>query len=272
MFSPSPRLGELAPIKGPLRDALLSCAPELTRGIQHGAILGCEGCAALKAGQHAVVKYGRKVKLAEAEAMKFAARSATIPAPAAFGACRGLRSGEKIAFIILERAEGENLKEIWSGLETPVKKKLSTEIKVHIKQLRALSEAYIGMAGFQPCNDQVFQASSQGPFEAEKNMNDEIMKGFEGAFPGFLGPMIRKMLRSDHKILFCHGDLKMQSILAKGDKIAGILDWEMAGHYPERWECVKATWRADWESDWGVYLQDMLKPHYDEHATAQLLK
>lgn len=37
-------------------------------------------------------------------------------------------------------------------------------------------------------------------------------------------------------LVFTHGDLSSLNILASGDEIVGIVDWETAGRYPSYWE------------------------------------
>jgi aminoglycoside phosphotransferase len=48
--------------------------------------------------------------------------------------------------------------------------------------------------------------------------------------------------RSDHRIVFTHGDINMRNILVdeKSGRLSGIVDWETAGWYPDYWECTKA--------------------------------
>ncbi|KAL2856737.1 hypothetical protein BJX68DRAFT_229393 [Aspergillus pseudodeflectus] len=41
-------------------------------------------------------------------------------------------------------------------------------------------------------------------------------------------------------LVFTHGDLSSLDILARGDKIVGMIDWETAGWYPSYWEYTSA--------------------------------
>jgi thiamine kinase-like enzyme len=71
-----------------------------------------------------------------------------------------------------------------------------------------------------------------------------------------------------HEIVLTHADLSPRNIIVKGDKVVGILDWEMAGFYPEYWKYVKAMYHPDWQSRWITdgTLDVILKPFYLEHA------
>lgn len=46
--------------------------------------------------------------------------------------------------------------------------------------------------------------------------------------------------RRDWPLVFTHGDLSSLNILACGDKVVGIVDWETAGWYPSYWEYTTA--------------------------------
>lgn len=46
----------------------------------------------------------------------------------------------------------------------------------------------------------------------------------------------RPVLDKPHRICFTHSDLNASNILVKDGRLAGIVDWEFAGWYPEYWE------------------------------------
>ena len=45
-----------------------------------------------------------------------------------------------------------------------------------------------------------------------------------------------------HAIVFTHGFLAFRNIIVKDSRFKAIIDWEMAGWYPEYWEFAKAFW------------------------------
>ncbi|KAF9266123.1 hypothetical protein L218DRAFT_956506 [Marasmius fiardii PR-910] len=55
-------------------------------------------------------------------------------------------------------------------------------------------------------------------------------------------PRLRRMLQSikekQHSVYFSHGDLHDDNILVKDGQLAGIIDWEFAGWYPQYWDPV----------------------------------
>lgn len=69
-----------------------------------------------------------------------------------------------------------------------------------------------------------------------------------------------------HSVVFTHGDFRPANIIVRNGKVAAILDWELAGWYPEYWEFVKAFYLENFTTDWAVYLLDILKTYYCEQA------
>ena len=56
------------------------------------------------------------------------------------------------------------------------------------------------------------------------------------------------------QVFFTHGDLTPSNIvLSKHSgawRVAGIIDWEQAGWYPEYWEYCKLLLAVDYEHEW----------------------
>lgn len=46
-------------------------------------------------------------------------------------------------------------------------------------------------------------------------------------------------MKDNHKWHFTHGDMGPHNILVENGRISAVLDWELAGWYPEYWEYVK---------------------------------
>lgn len=84
---------------------------------------------------------------------------------------------------------------------------------------------------------------------------------------GHIGPYIRGMLNArKHTIVLTHGDFRPANIMVRDGRVAAILDWEMAGWYPEYWEFAKAFYLENFTTDWGIYMLDTLSPYYYEQA------
>lgn len=89
------------------------------------------------------------------------------------------------------------------------------------------------------------------------------------------GAALRKMMRSNHRAALCHGQAFPDHALVKDGHARVILGWSMAGFFPECWELVNAMWGScsmGWQSDWGEYAQQLLKPHCRGYAIMGLVK
>jgi len=64
-----------------------------------------------------------------------------------------------------------------------------------------------------------------------------------------------------------HGDFNSLNVLVKDDNIVGIIDWEMAGWYPDYWESTSA-WHVNHVDDyWRPEVEKVLDADY--HAEAE---
>jgi predicted unusual protein kinase regulating ubiquinone biosynthesis (AarF/ABC1/UbiB family) len=76
-----------------------------------------------------------------------------------------------------------------------------------------------------------------------------------------------------HRICFTHADLNPTNILVKDGKLAGLIDWQFSGWYPEYWEYTQlefrterakaehAFWKAVHLFDEEQYQQELLLEH-----------
>jgi serine/threonine protein kinase len=104
-----------------------------------------------------------------------------------------------------------------------------------------------------------------GPFKSEGDFNTTIADTFVANSKGQVGPYIHGMLDAHkHGTVFTHGDLRPDNIIVKDGRVTAILDWEMAGWYPDYWEFVKAFHLEMFADDWGSHLLRVLTPYYCE--------
>jgi serine/threonine protein kinase len=113
----------------------------------------------------------------------------------------------------------------------------------------------------------------QGPFNGEEDFNITLADIFLAKSQPYMGPYIRGMLDSHkHSICFTHGDLRPANIMVKDGRVVAIIDWEMAGWYPEHWEFVKAHYLETFMTDWATHLLDILDPYFCEHLIYSKIK
>lgn len=111
----------------------------------------------------------------------------------------------------------------------------------------------------------VFLTVILGPFNSEEDFNATIADTFVTKSKGHVGLYIRSMLNSHkHSIVFTHGDFRPANIIVKNGRVAAIIDWEMAGWYPDYWEFAKAFYLEAFTTDWAAHLLDIFTPYYFE--------
>lgn len=74
------------------------------------------------------------------------------------------------------------------------------------------------------------------------------------------------MLPNIHRIIFAHADISWENILvdpATGT-VTGILDWEMAGFWPEWWAYRKALCGARGQPWWINVLKEIMREYQRE--------
>ncbi|KAG7441111.1 uncharacterized protein BT62DRAFT_937354 [Guyanagaster necrorhizus] len=136
----------------------------------------------------------------------------------------------------------DDLRTILLGFEPTVdlsdSSELISDLKHALLELRAIPS---------PPSGQVSGANGM-PFVTLRFSNRDILQPFENiaAFHEMLlqscvigsrMPRLRKLAKpvyaKQHRLCFSHSDLSTSNILVKGGRLAGIVDWETAGWFPE---------------------------------------
>ena len=182
----------------------------------------------------------------------------------------------------MSRALGTTLQSVWSELlntqRTSVQGQLNSSFRLFRNQTTRDYESDVRLGSFvsESCKD-IGRAHRVSP---------EILRT-EAKFNGFLLEhpnktvtprvrMIRCSMKDNHRMVMTHGDLYSQnkmvhleankSLLMQGEvihteekviRVSSIIDWEVAGWYPESCEFVKAVSMIDTHgplSDWFDYL------------------
>jgi hypothetical protein len=110
------------------------------------------------------------------------------------------------------------------------------------------------------------------PYQDEASFNEAMIIGLKDTTTGGCVDTVCDMVAAlkDHEIILTHGDISPRNIIVQGSKVVAILDWEMAGFYPEYWEYAKALYRPAWESDWikDKAVNTILEPYLTELAVS----
>lgn len=120
-------------------------------------------------------------------------------------------------------------------------------MKRYFAELRTIPNPYrseygICNAAGQSCVDWRLKggATTNGPYVNEGVFNESLR----------IGILPDLSHRSDHDIVFTHGDINMRNLLFKDGRISGIVDWETAGWYPEYWEQTKCHYSVKRTTRW----------------------
>ncbi|KAH7345871.1 phosphotransferase enzyme family protein [Pyrenochaeta sp. MPI-SDFR-AT-0127] len=223
-----------------------------------------------------LVKYGTHASLIEAKTMLYVADQTSIPIPRLYAAYAYGPLNRDIGdfgsvydtYIFMEFIEGEDLESAWEKYNLEEKETISSDLKRYIRELRSIPAAdYIGSVHGGPITDIMLEWStaSKGPFNSEGDFNATIAETYAAKSKGQVGPYIRGMLNAHkHGIVFTHGDFRPANIIAKYGRVVAIIDWEMAGWYPEYWEFAKAFYIEGFTTDWATHLLEILTPYYCE--------
>ncbi|RDI83055.1 hypothetical protein Vi05172_g6958 [Venturia inaequalis] len=251
-------------------------SPEQFRASNPEMLANVAGAQIAKLSPSTLVKYGTHASLIEAKNMLYVAERTSVPVPRLFSAYaygpldRDVDDFGSVydTYIFMEFIEGEDLAKSWGKCTSAEKQMISKDLKKHLTELRSLPAAgYIGSVHDGPVTDIILEWSttSRGPFKSEADFNATIADTFVAKSKGQVGAYIRGMIDAHkHGIVFTHGDLRPHNIIVKNGRVTAIIDWEMAGWYPDYWEFVKAFHLENFTDDWASHLLGVLTPYYCE--------
>lgn len=273
-----------AGLEAPVSDGDLISAimPKLRQLIKTGdELFSLHDTSVIAMGEDIVLKTGTSLNPEGISNLQFInQRLPSIPAPKFLGS---LASDEQ-TYVFMSRAKGETLESMWPQLSVSDKRSVQEQLNSIFRVLRdttpdANSDGQTMIGGFVSgvCQDTRRWVRTCEGLATEAQLHDFLcchQDSRRTQTPWI--KMIRSFMRDDHKLVMTHGDLHPRNIMAEwvhpGDaqqqptedggarrkiKVTAILDWEMAGWYPEYWEFVKALNTIDLRSplaDWCDYL------------------
>ncbi|KAG4426858.1 hypothetical protein IFR04_000289 [Cadophora malorum] len=205
-----------------------------------------------------VVKSGPDLRPSEAETMIFIKKHTAIPIPHVYSDHSGTDGS-----ITMEYIRGERLDKVWKGLPQEEKLGLAEELRRILSELRGLKGQYIGSINHGEAIDGRKFDIRGGPFETEAAFNQFLLSDTFPSTATILRDIASRSLRTDHEIIFAHGDFAPRNIMVADGKITGILDWEYSGWYPEYWDFVKSFNAADHRIDWYNYVERIFPICYE---------
>lgn len=208
-------------------------------------------------------KSGPRVRDEEFEALKHA-RHLGLPVPTAHEYSPDTRT------IWMDFVEGETLESIWPDLSEDDKKSIARQLRDFISLMRADRQDHISIGNINgPARDcRRYKDYAGGPFTDEKDFNDFLLNLYPQC-PHAIRESLAATMRSDHSILFTHGDLSPRNIIVRDGKIRALVDWEFAGWYPEYYEYVKFFECQTDCKDWKHFAPYIFETAYGEELVIQ---
>lgn len=181
--------------------------------------------------------------------MRFIAANTSIPVPQVYE-----QGSEPVPSITMDYIEGDRLDKVWNGLPEEQKLGIADQLKGILSELRSLKGQYIGSLHRRKAIDGRRFDFEGGPFDSEIEFNDFLLSDTLSSTPKILRDIALRSLRTDHELVFTHGDFAPRNIIVKCGRVVGLLDWEYSGWYPEYWEFVKTFNASDHRVNWYNYV------------------
>ncbi|KAI1325732.1 kinase-like protein [Xylariaceae sp. FL0255] len=219
-------------------------------------------------GPNFCIKTNSFTTLAEAKAMQFVAAHTSIPVPRVF--CAFSHRGR--TYIVMERIDGTSVGQSWVRRTEESKAKILSQLRAFIEQLRSvqppIKRGVSNIVGGSTHDPRLPDQFYWGPFDSIDDFHLQLRNNIPlDVDPKDAPPDLLELLafykQPFSDIRLTHGDLSSLNVLAKGDEIVGIIDWETAGWFPSYWEYVCA-WNVNpqnefWQQEVDKFLTPM--PH-----------
>ena len=171
--------------------------------------------------------------------------------------------------ISMDYVEGDTLSKVWLSFSGDQKLDIARQLRDILKGIRSIElpeGTRIGAyAGDQIRDTRVYDTHTAPACRDEKEFNDYLITSLIPRTPPVLRSAFARRLRTNHSIVFTHGDLAPRNIIVRDGKIVALLDWEVAGWYPEYWEYVKYFQRVGTDVwDWWRYAEDIFPEAYED--------
>jgi len=221
-----------------------------------------------------VRKWGADFRLRrETEAMAFVRKHTSIPIPAVIDVQFPTHEADGPSWILMKRLPGSQMGDSWHAMSKHARAEALRQLKSYFDQLHRLRPSepgWIGSCSKGPAYDhRLNNMSICGPFASVSAFNDFLVAPVKNCPRPEWVAKYRSRLRDSHGITFAHSDISWENILVDPPtgNITGILDWEMAGYWPEWWEYRKALFGSRSQSWWRDILKEVMQEYPEETET-----
>ena len=191
-------------------------------------------------------------------------------------------------YIVMDFVPGTDLQKLLPSLTPAEKKAVSKRIKDAIGELREMATPdYFGNLNGTPYIDGVLSTPDNnpaisGPFKNQEQMNQGILKKLAQTqspqYIRLLQNMVTCTLKN-HQNVFTHGDLQPKNIIVErigvsdgeADFKVTLIDWNLAGWYPDFWEFCNSTLYCQMKPDWLELTPDIFDQYPIEYLMMQVV-
>lgn len=202
-----------------------------------------------------IAKTGDGVNMSEAATLRYVRQHTSIPVPEVLESYIHPETGHPC--IVMEYIEGKTLDEEWNAYSAEERIKVIGQLKGYIGQLRSIEALKIGTVDGGRVQDQLFDGDDElgmvEPFDGVDAFHEGLIMVL-----GLKGKKSKKKIMEQftsevskgkrYRIMLTHNDIVARNVMVKGDNVCAIVDWELAGFFPEYWEYCSALSWADPES------------------------
>ncbi|KAJ7204636.1 kinase-like domain-containing protein [Mycena haematopus] len=217
-----------------------------------------------------IIKSTRHTKLTEALNLDYVAANTTIPVPRVHEVFKDRRGR---LYLLMDYMDGTELEKVWKNLQPVDRLAIVRQLCEFIDQLRRLEPPHPGAVEAvdgTACKDFRIRSDGFGPFNSVAEFETFLGRGWFienklAEYAEYSAEFSRCESRS-YRTVFTHCDLAPRNILVKDNRIVAIVDWEMAGWYPEYWEYTQAFFsNFDYpEGFWDLFETEFLERYPDE--------
>ncbi|KAI0101682.1 kinase-like domain-containing protein [Nemania sp. FL0031] len=217
-----------------------------------------------------IVKSGYGIHLTEAVTMRYIAENTNIPVPKVY--CSFVH--KNTAYIVMEKIQGKPLPVAWKDMPDDALEPILAQLKGFVQELRGLAPP--PDTGVENCfggslyDSRIPRGNPRfGPFKTIQEFHFWLRHDFK--LENYRGPagdedwhaaadMIRLQDGPWPPPKFTHGDLNPFNIIIRDGKIAGIIDWEFSGWYPDYWEYTSIWFGSRASTVWQGLIDRFVDP------------
>ncbi|EDN09621.1 predicted protein [Histoplasma mississippiense (nom. inval.)] len=177
---------------------------------------------------------------------------------------------------MMDHNQGTDLETLWMrGLKPKEKETILNDIATILTQLRTLhphKEGVVASAQGGAILDYRIGSQLVGPFQSHSSFHSFLRGGvpLENTAQIF-GEDIASCHSNNYRTFFSHSDLAPRNIIIRNGRIVGVVDWALAGWYPEYWDLTKAYYTSFKVPDWPESIKLKLPSYADELMAERLL-